>query len=315
VHVATKGRVVLGPCESVWKEKSIYLGESLRRIYLDRIEAAGLVELASDAASAKGEPGGASKEESDKHFAWRFANSAGRSIYALADPEGKLQSVHGAISESFVDGDVVLVDIPSGSGAGALGILACIFEHRKAGAAATLPLNVTIVAGDFSARAGEHFDALFEPLRLVFASQAIFVSLARMHWDAMKIDTSAALIDQVIEKARSADRVFLLVSNFSAALKDRDLKERFEHFVTQFSSRVKPFPNSLLWIEPNTSGAKELLPKVDSWIERFIAWFKGKGGERVKSAQYNMCDPFTEKVYLTGIVVLRCGTEGLPWST
>lgn len=305
---------MLKPCEAIWKDQSINLGESLRKSYIDRINTEGLAGLASEASSAKGEPGGASKEEADKHFAWRFANSAGRSIYASADPEKKLQPAHGAISESFVDGDVVLVDVPSGSGAGALGILSCIYEYRKAGAMVTLPLNVTVVAGDFSERAGEHLDALFESLHSIFASQAIFVSLKRMHWDAMKIDTSAAFIDVVVKEASAADRVFLLVSNFSAALKDKDLKERFEHFVTQFGSRMKKFPNSLVWIEPNTSGAKELLPKIDSWLDKFLAWFSGKSSGRVQSAEYSMCDPFTAKIYPTGVVVLRCSADGMPWT-
>lgn len=305
----------LGRCESVWKDESIHLGEALRRSYLDRIIDQELAGLAADAASAKGEPGGESKAEADKHFAWRFSNSAGRSIYAVADPQNKLRLVHGAISESFLDGDIVLADVPSGGGAGALGLLACIYEQRRAGDLATLPLNVEIVAGDFSERAGEHFDALFESLRDVFASQAMFVTLSRLHWDATKLDTTADFVDAVVAKGLRAERVFLLVSNFSAALQDKGLKEGFEHFLTQFTSRVKARPNSLVWIEPNTSAAQLLLPRVDSWLSKLIAWFKKEDGKRVLSVQYAMCDPLTEKVYPTGVVVLRCSTEGMPWST
>lgn len=304
-----------GPCESVWKDEVIHLGCALRTSYLQRIKAENLSELAANAATAKGEPGGASNDEADKHFAWRFANSAGRSIYASVDPAKKLQLAHGAISESFLDGNVVLVDAPCGAGAGALGLLSSIYEHRKAGIMATLPLKVTIVAGDFSPRAGEHFDALIGSLKDEFASQAIQVSLSRVHWDAMKIDTSAQFVDAVVAEANAADRVFFLVSNFSSALRDKDLKDRFEHFFTQISSRLKKFPNSLVWIEPNTSDAKDLLPKFDSWIGKFIGWFTGKVGERVQFAQYNMCDPFTGRVYGSGIVVLRCKAEGMPWPT
>lgn len=306
---------MLSRCESVWKNQAIQLGDSLQDCYLDRIAIEKLEHLAAQASSAKGEPGGASKEDADKHFAWRFANSAGRTIYASADPEEKLLSISATITESFLDGNVVLADVPSGAGAGAFGLLTSIYEHRKARVMAPLPLNVTIVAGDFSERAGEHLDALFHTLRDIFASQAVFISLERLHWDAMRLDTSAAFIDAVVSKASDADRVFFLVSNFSSALKEGDLKEKFQHFLTQFSSRVKRFPNSLIWVEPNTSGAKEILPKVGGWLSRFIGWFKAGDGEFVQSAQYNMCDPFSGKIYPTGLVVLRCSTEGLPWQS
>lgn len=302
-------------CESVWKDAAIHLGDSLQKCYLERIAGEGLTDLAAEAGTAKGEPGGATKEDADKHFAWRFANSAGRTIYASVDPEGKLRLAYSTISESFVDGNVVLADVPSGAGAGALGLLATIFEHRKSGLAAPLPLNVKVVAGDFSERAGEHLDALFDVLKEVFATQALFVSFVRLHWDANKIETSALFIDAVVENAKDADRVFFLVSNFSGALKDADLEEKFRHFLSQFSSRVKTFPNSLIWVEPNTSGAKSLLPKIGGWLAKFLSWFKAEDGDRVQTAQYSMCDPFTGKIYPTGVVVLQCRTEGMPWPT
>lgn len=304
-----------GLCGEIYKENVLHLGDSLKQCYLSRIAGEGLSGLASQASTAKGEPGGATKDDADKHFAWRFANSAGRTIYASADPEEKLQLVYGIISDSFVDGDVVLADVPSGAGAGALGLLAGIYERRKSGGSAPLPLNVRVVAGDFSERAGEHLDALFSAMREVFASQNIFVELEKLHWDATKLDTSAAFIDAVVHKAKEADRVFFLVSNFSGALKDADLKEQFQHFLSQFSSRVKSFPNSLIWVEPNTTVAKDLLPKIGNWLARIISWLKDEDKDRVRTASYNMCDPFTGKIYPTGIAVLQCRTEGLPWST
>jgi hypothetical protein len=302
-------------CESVWKDAAIHLGDSLRTCYLNRIADEGLTGLAAEASTAKGEPGGATKEDADKHFAWRFANSAGRTIYTSVDPERKLRVAYATIAESFVDGDVVLADVPSGAGAGALGLLATIYEHRKSGLAPTLPLRVRVVAGDFSERAGEHLDALFDALKEIFATQALFVSLTRMHWDANKIETSAIFIDAVVEHAKDADRVFFLVSNFSGALKDADLEEKFRHFLSQFSSRVKKVPNSMIWVEPNTSGAKSLLPKIRGWLAKFLSWLKSEDGGGVQSAQYSMCDPFTGNFYPTGVVVLQCRTEGMPWQT
>jgi len=304
---------VLSPCDSIWKDNSIRIGDALATSYVDRLNAEGLSELAAAAGDAKGEPGGAGREESDKHFAWRFSNSAGRSVYVSADPEAKLRVVQGAIFDSFTDGEVILADVPSGSGAGSLGILSSIYELRKAGLAATLPIRVKIVAGDFSERAGEHFDALFASLQDVFSTQGIYMFLERVHWDANDLGTAAALVDRVVDKAEGADRIFLLVSNFSDALKDRGLRSKFEHFVSQFTSRVKGRPNSLVWIEPNSGEARELLPKVDSWVKAVLSWFGIGEKSRVLSVQYEMCDPLTSRVFGTGVVVLRCSAEGLPW--
>lgn len=299
----------------VFRDNIIHLGDSLRQCYLDRIAGEGLSGLAAQAGIAKGEPGGPTREDADKHFAWRFANSAGRTIYASVDPDEKLKAAYEIIAETFVDGHVVLVDVPSGAGAGVLGLLASICERRRCGGSPPLPLNVKVVAGDFSERAGEHLDALFSSMETAFASQNVFVEFERLHWDATRLDTSAAFIDAVVEKAKAADKVFFLVSNFSGALKDSNLREQFQHFLTQFSSRLRNLPNSLVWVEPNTKDAKDLLPKIGNWLTRIINWIKAEDRRRVAMAHYSMCDPFTRKIYPTGIALLQCRTEGLPWST
>lgn len=299
--------------EALWFNDSIRMGEDLRAAYLARLGSEGLHALAAEAYKAKGEPGGASAEETDKHFAWRFSNSAGRSIYACIDPLAKLGNLSEVLCGSLLDGEITIVDVPCGGGAGALGLISAIYEQRKAALLPTLPINVTLIAGDYSPRAREHLRAMVESLKGQLDAQGIQLNIEDHHWDASDARSCAAFTDVVIEKASSSDRVMLMVSNFSSALEDAELNKHFEFFLSQFASRIDVFPNLLCWVEPNTKSAMKLLPKFDSWISRFLGWFKKSEKGRVFRTDYKMCDPLTGKVYSSGVVVLKCTTEGMPW--
>lgn len=300
-------------CDALWLDEAVNIGTELSNAYQSRLTAEDLMGLAAEAQNAKGEPGGATDEESDKHFAWRFSNSAGRSVYVCTDPLETLGSVSQVVSESLLGGDVLIVDVPCGSGAGALGLLSALYEQRKSRQLPTLPLNVTLIAGDYSGRSRAHMGALVSSLSQRLATQQINLLLVAHHWDASDIRSSASLIDLVVQHAGNAQRVFLLVSNFSAALADAGLKVSFEHFLSQYSSRVRAFPSVICWLEPNTKGALKLLPGFDSWIDRVLGWIKKSAVGRVASTTYKMRDPLTGKIYPTGVAVLKCTTEGLPW--
>jgi len=300
---------------SVWdkNEKAISLGDILSVAYRTQIDAAGLLELAKEADKAKGESGGAGKTETDEHFAWRFANSAGRGIFVSIDPECELSDVSDKVKNSFLDGEVVLVDVPCGCGGGVFGLLASIVDQRKSGTIPILPLRVRLIAGDFSQHAREHLRAIFLLIEPELASYQIRITLEEVHWDATDLTSSARLIDQVIASAGSADRIFLSVSNFSQALKNDELKYDFELFLAQFASRISIFPNLIFWIEPPTGDAKSLLQYFRSWFFNTFKWKGRPEPSEYMKCSYRMIDPFTGSIYQTGVSVLKCESGGLPW--
>lgn len=299
-------------CIAIWTDNAISLGDTLATEYRARLDSEGLGALAL-VQGEQNETGGAGAGETDRHFAQRFANSAGRSIYVCIDPLVALGDVSRLVNECLVDGNLLLVDVPSGSGAGSLGLLAAIYEQRRAGVLPTLPLRVTIVAGDFSQRGREHFRALAGQMRPHLTKQGIELELHDLHWDAADIRSSSAFIDRACQIAVDKDRAFLLVSNFSDALADENLRASFEHFLSQFGGRMCLIPNSMCWIEPNSKSANRMLPRFGGWFEKFLSWFVAPKSGVAANTTYQMRDPITSVVYGTGVSVLKADHSGMPW--
>lgn len=296
----------------LWKEDAIRLSGALVSEYRDRLASNGLFQLATERSSI-GETGGAGHEESDRHFAWMFGNSAGRSTYVCVDPVEALGDVSRIVRSSLLDGELLLVDVPCGSGAGALGLVCAIFEQRRASLLPSTPLRVTVLAGDFSIRAREHLRELAIRLQPVLLTQGIQLVVEDHHWDAMDIASSTDFIDRACEIAVNMDRVFLLINNFSGALGDSDLAEFFRHFLSQFGGRIRSVPNSVCWIEPNTKAAKKMLPAFVTWFGRILRRFSPPPTGMVASTTYQMVDPLTSTKYGTGVSVLKADQGGLPW--
>lgn len=299
-------------CAAIWASNAIRVGELLGEEYRSQLDMEGLLPLALTRKGG-GETGGAGQEETDRHFAWMFANSAGRSIYVCIDPLQALGDISRLVNACLVDGDLLLVDVPCGAGAGALGIVSAIYEQRKALQLPTMPLRITILGGDFSVRARDHFRALVARMGPRLCDQAIEVELHDLHWDATNLISTAAFIDRACELAKSKDRVFLLVNNFSGALADQNLKQSFEHFLSQFGGRMSEIPNSICWIEPNSKSANKMLPKMGGWVWKFLKWFSAPSTGALSNATYQMCDPITSVVYWSGVSVLKADHGGVPW--
>lgn len=299
-------------CEAIWASDSIRIGDALAEEYRSRLVDERLLELALER-GAGGEVGGAGAEETDRHFSWMFANSAGRSVYVCIDPRAELGDVSRLVSACLLDGELLLVDVPCGGGAGALGVISAIYEQRKAKVVPRLPLRVTVLAGDYSDRGREHFEAMAAQLAPHLRDQAIELELHTLHWDARDIYSSTAFIDRACDLAANKDRVFLLVNNFSGALTDAALNELFGHFLSQFTGRMRRIPNCVCWIEPNSKSANRMLPKLMAWFSRVFSRFVPPASGAHSSATYQVTDPLTSTVFGSGVSVLRADQGGTPW--
>lgn len=298
------------PCKALWSGDVLRIGEALSDEYLKRLENEGLLDLAR-ARAHQGEAGGAGRDESDRHFAYQFANSAARTVYVCIDPLDALEDVSGIIRQYFTDGRVLLVEVPCGAGAGALGLLSAIYEQRQAGLLPTLPLCVDVLGGDVSLRGTEHFGSLIGQLIPQLITQGIDVTFRSQDWNAMDIRSSSRFIDSAVGLSGDCDQVFLLVSNFSDALNDADLREQFQHFLSQFAGRIAE-PNSVCWVEPTSNKAERVLSLFGKAISRLARWLRLSGGSLISGVRYRFFDPVTSSEMHSGVRVLKADQGRLP---
>lgn len=300
------------PCEAIWRRNVLHIGNELASTYIARLGMEGLAELARESDEI-GETGGAGGEETDRHFALKFVNSAGRGVYVSTDPLGALGQVAGLVGQCFTGGELLLVDVPCGAGAGSLGLLSAIYEQRRAGTLPCMPMRVRVLGGDLSVRGREHFRYLVDQLAQGMGDHGIEISLDEMHWDCSSIISSSQFIDRAVALSVDCEQVFLLVSNFSDALEDNLMKEAFEHFLSQFAGRLSGLPNSVCWIEPASNRAKKMLPRFSSLVARLIGWFKPPASGSVAGTLYIAFDPVKSRDFGSGVSVLKADHGGMPW--
>lgn len=296
------------PCKSLLENGVIKIGDGLASSYLSRLGEQGLLVLAQER-EHHGDAGGQSREEADRHFAHQFVNSAARIVYVSTDPTGEVADASSLVRQSFTDGRVLLVEVPCGSGAGTLGLLSALCEYRRTSDLPTLPLNVDVLGGDISDRAIEHFTSLVSQLSPHLAAQKIDVELHAEFLDVTNLKVASGFIDKVVALAGECDQVFLLVSNFSDALTEVDVNESFQHFLSQFSGRMK-WPNTVCWVEPNSNKAESSLKKFQGFFVRLLKMFKTS--EEKVSIRYHFLDPVRDRVVQSGLRLLRATQERMP---
>src|SRR5437773_1259714 len=111
-------------CPGLVDSQSIlHLPAALHTAYRDELVDRGLLEAAIVGSVEKQIHGGASQEDTLKHFKYRFANSASRVVCILVDPVDVFASLPFDIFQSFSSHRIAVLDAPCGSGAGLLSLL------------------------------------------------------------------------------------------------------------------------------------------------------------------------------------------------
>lgn len=240
---------------SLWDpgNRVLRLPPELAEAYRKVLSARGLEELAR---KRSGSPvGGLTKEQAEEHFAQAFDGSVARIELALLDPLGKVPHISDSLVRVFAGGGIALLDIPSGAGALALGLLCAVAELR---AQAVLPrerLDVAIVCGELSEHARTIAAELFGAVTSQLHHQAIFPELHQLHWDACDKLSTTELVKRFTVTSASSTKKQVAVSNFTGALsregKLKDAKPQIEEIF-----RYALGANSgAIWIEPNTNSA------------------------------------------------------------
>jgi len=225
-----------------------------------------LLELAKTLAE-DGFEGGTSKEDTDKHLAWRYNGSCGRILLSILDPNNKLSEISDAYAQTFAGNRVFLADIPTGSGAALVCILCTFYELRKHNVLPRHPLYITIVAGEISPTATSYLQLQLDDLKEYLSEQAITIDYEVIDWDVLCKLKTTDLIKRLTIKSQNCSSKLLILSNFSGFLANSGKWKKAEPQIDEIFRHSRDTQSIALWIEPQRKTAVTLFGSIKAWFK------------------------------------------------
>lgn len=291
--------------EELWSANVLRIPNDAVICYTEELTASGLLADATKGTDKKYIHGGCEVAETLEHFTYRFSVSSGRVEFTTLAPDLALSPVSDSLITDLTEGYVTLLDIPCGAGSSAITLLATIGTLRAKDSLGTLPLSVTIVAGDCSEKALEIYDSMMKRLKPIIASYGIDIKWETVLWDATRADSTARLVDQWFAASTGAGEYIVCVANFSGALASADAFEEFSPSLEQILGRLHDKRGALIWVEPSGTKVKtKILPRILGFLSKRISWFSSATGDAVfTSAKYQTVDPLNGNIFPSGVEV------------
>jgi hypothetical protein len=257
--------------ETLWDGKKAYLPQKLSALYLKELTTIEMLDHAKNykrQENEEGPVGGQGIRETHIHFAERFSNSCIRLQYVLIDPNENFGNVPENFFSTFSTGKIALLDAPCGTGAGSLSLLYTLKELRKHKRLPQLPLDIKILACDFSESARNMYSKLLDEAIPELATVNINIEYVIRDWNAFDMASTTLLMREFV--ATECEEFFVLVSAFSGI--DKANNEKLDNSLTQIQMSLSPERYTVVHVEPFTKNSQSFLKRVKaSLISLFTA--------------------------------------------
>jgi len=244
-------------------------------------ETLGIFSQYDQVQKAGGHIGGKDKKESQNHFLVRFLNSAARTQLPLVSQDEPLIPINDEIVAQLLSGEIYVVDIAAGNGAGVISMLNTIAKQRMENNLPKDLLDVHIHAIDFSEVSLSYYAQQLDILRTGYAGVGIEVSFKPHHVDITD-DIALEIGISNIKESIDSDPRFLLVCSAISGVSKKVFKESFSSSYKFIAKSFRGANSSFLWVEPLHKGR---------WVKDeaqaiYLAVDESKAGELSKE----MCD-------------------------
>jgi hypothetical protein len=291
---------------SLWcpQAENIHLPAKLVELWVELLEQNNLLGLSKQIAP-QGFEGGISKEDTDKHLAWRYNGSCARVLLSMLDPKHELADVSDTYASIFAGNKVFLADLPSGSGAALVSILCALYELRANNVLPRHPLKIVIVAGEISQTARDYTFKQLESMKSYLVDQAIAIEFEILKWDALSRISTVDLIKRLTIKSQDCDAKLLILSNFSGFLESagkwKEARPQFDDIFLHSRDSL----SAVIWIEPKKNNVISLFGKVIKLIESSFKTLLGKKSPDEDSSCYANSEAKCKHPIIEGDFVVR----------
>lgn len=297
--------------DSLWchKSENILLPNQLVDLWKGLLIENSLLDLAKEKAP-EGFEGGISKEDTDKHLAWRYNGSCARVILSLLDPKAKLSEVSDAYASIFAGNKVFVADLPSGSGAAIVSILCTLYELRKNNILPRHPLEVTILAGEISETARGYLLKQLEKLKGVIENQAIWIKFEIQEWNTLSKVSTVDLIRRMTLLSQDCHARMLLLTNFTGFLESSGNWKKAQPQFDDIFLHSRDSLSTAIWIEPQRKNVATFFAKAIKWLKGSFKHLIGAQAELEDTSWYSqteaMCkQPIKEGSFPVRLTVMR----------
>lgn len=208
--------------------------------------------------AVKGAVGGSSAQESEDHLLARYLNSASRTQAVICIEDEKCEAIKFEILSQLSDGDLNIIDIAAGHGAGTLSLLNTICDMRSEGVLKMGALDITIHALDYSETSLKYYSEMAKILADFYARHGVFVNVITYFVDI----TSDSAVDELIKSIKinagndpqfGKDPRYLLICSAISGVSKKIFHDKFSLSYETIAKSFKEKNSSFLWVEPRTT--------------------------------------------------------------
>lgn len=292
--------------DSLWCEKSesILLPNQLVDLWEGLLNENSLFDLAKEMAP-EGFEGGISKEDTDKHLAWRYNGSCARVILSLLDPKGNLSEVSDAYASIFAGNKVFVADLPSGSGAAIISILCTLYELRKNNVLPRHPLEISILAGEISGTARGYLLKQLVALSGVIEEQSIWIKFEILEWDTLSKVSTVDLIKRMTLLSQDCNARLLMLTNFTGFLESSGNWKKAKSQFDDIFLHSRDFLSSAIWIEPQRKNVVPFFSRAIKWLKESFKNLIGDKTELEDSSWYAQTEAKCKQSFKEGSFPVR----------
>lgn len=285
----------------LWNNSILYVPQQLADLYKEILILHGVYKDAlEDYPPGEKIYGGPSEKETILHFVARYLASSTRVQYLILSPKGEFTNIQIDTLSMLSDGRVNILNIPCGTGSDILSLLIMLSVLRHSRLVPSMPLNIRITAGDISIKALEIYRQFLEKAKPILAQQAIELNWDTFEWDATKENTTALVIDHLLDTNYRPNEYLALYSALSGT--GNKLKQDFERTFQHIESRLDNKKRTVLWIEHKGGGGsfvQLIINKLKS-----LSWFK-RAKEDCSTADFRWHHPFSKQIHSGSIYIER----------
>ncbi|RXJ81231.1 hypothetical protein [Arcobacter sp. F2176] len=286
----------------LWKNEVLYQSKKLIKLYKEELECLGMYEYATNCKEEKndGAIGGRNEEETKKHFSERFLTSSARVQFVVLDPKKYFLEISKDLKSTFSSGNISLLDIPCGTGAGILSLLSNLAELRQFSKVPRLPISIDILGGDYSKSALDIYVKLLNKIKLELENELIFITFDIFEWNASDMKSTNLLTTQWLKDEDKYEEFYIFMSAFSGVGSSN--YKRFEESFKFIQNRICHQPSTIIFIEPNTKESNIFMKLLTKTYNVCLSWLNGKE-ESTNGERFNWHDEIRDNTAKSEVLV------------